>query len=119
MLDVKVHALKKDSREKRVKISKLLSCGLGGKTHRDGLAELARLFKTFRKDVRVNKRSRMHNNALARTYRYVVCEMEYRYRGVGAGQVRRRREIGRLREQQDNVAGGIWYGKEGQGSELG
>jgi hypothetical protein len=50
----------------------------------------------------------MHNNEPAQTYRYVVCEMENRYGYVGAGQVRGRREIGRLREQQDNVAGGIW-----------
>jgi len=36
--------------------------------------------------------------------RYVVYEIENRYGDVGAGQVRGRREIGRLREQQDNVA---------------
>jgi hypothetical protein len=59
-----------------VKISKLRSCGLGGRTHRDGLAELAGLFETFGKDIRVNKKSRMHNKELGRTYRYVVCEME-------------------------------------------
>jgi hypothetical protein len=94
-----------------VKISKLRSCGLGGRTHRNGLAELAGLFDTFGKDVRVNKKSRMRNNVLGRTYRYVVCEMENRYGDVGPGQVRGRREIGRLREQQNNVTGGIWYGK--------
>ena len=90
---------------------------LGGRTYRDYSAELAGLFG---KDVRVNNRSRMHNNEIARTYRYVVCEMENRYRNVGAGQVRGRREIGRLIDQQDNVAGGIWYGKgrEAHGSEL-
>lgn len=47
----------------------------------------------------------MHTNKLGRTYRYVVCEMEDRYGDVGAGQVRGRREIGWLREQQDNVTG--------------
>lgn len=40
--------------------------------------------------------------------------MENRYGDVGRGQVRGRREIGRLREQQDNVAGGIWYEKGGK-----
>jgi hypothetical protein len=53
----------------------------------------------------------MHTYKLGRTYRYVVCEMENRYGDVGPGQVRGRREIGWLREQQDNIAGGIWYGK--------
>jgi hypothetical protein len=95
----------------KVEISKLRSCGLEGRTHRDGLAELAGLFETFGKDVRLNKKSRMHTDKLGRTYRYVVCEMENRYGNVGAGQIRGRREIGRLREQQDNVTSGIWYGK--------
>jgi len=35
--------------------------------------------------------------------RYVICEIEDRYVDVGPGQVRGRREIGRLREQQDNI----------------
>jgi hypothetical protein len=91
----------------KVEISKLRSCDLEGRTHRDGFAELAGLFETFGKDVRVNKKSRMHIDKLGRTYRYVVCEMENRYRDIGPGQVRGRREIGRLREQQDNVTGGI------------
>ena len=94
-----------------MEISKLRSCSLGGRTHRDGFAELARLFETFGKDVRANKKSQMHNNELGRTYRYVVCEMENRYGDVGPGQVRGRRETGGLREQQNNVAGGIWYRK--------
>jgi hypothetical protein len=105
-------------REKRVNISNLHSCGVGRKTYRDGLAELAGLFETFEKEARVNTRCRMRNNELARTYRYVVCEMENRYGDIGGGQVRGRREIGWLREQQDNVAEGIWYGKGGKGAEV-
>ncbi len=44
--------------------------------------------------------------------------MENRYADVGLGQVRGRRETGRLREQQDNVAGDIWYvdGEKRRGS---
>jgi hypothetical protein len=59
---------------KNAKISKLRSCGLGG------------------------RRSQMHSNGLGRTYRYVVYEIENRYGDVGAGQVRGRRELGQLRE---------------------
>jgi hypothetical protein len=96
---------------KMVEISKLRSCGLEGRTHCDGFAELARLFETFGRDAKVNKKFRMHTDKLGRTYRYVICEIEDRYVDVGPGQVRGRREIGRLREQQDNITGGIWYGK--------
>jgi len=96
---------------KKVGISKLHSCGLERRTHRDGFAELAGLFETFGRDVRVNKKSRMHTDKLGWTYRYVVWKMENRYGDVGPGQVQGRQEIERLREQQDNVTGGIWYGK--------
>jgi hypothetical protein len=96
---------------KKVGISKLRSCGLEGRTHCDGFAELAGLFETFGRDVRVNKKSQMHTDKLGWTYRYVVWKMENRYRDVGPGQVQGRQEIKRLREQQDNVTGGIWYRK--------
>src|SRR6202789_499011 len=96
---------------KKVGISKLRSCGLEGRTHRDGFAELAGLFETFGRDVRVNKKSRMHTDKLGWTYRYVVWKMKTRTGEVGPGQVQGRQEIERLREQQDNVTGGIWYGK--------
>jgi len=109
-LDLKVHGLEMYSR-KKVGISKLHSCGLERRTHRDGFAELAGLFETFGRDVRVNKKSRMHTDKLGWTYRYVVWKMENRYGDVGPGQVQGRQEIERLREQQDNVTGGIWYGK--------
>ena len=52
----------------------------------------------------VNKKSRIHSNELSWTYRYVVCETEDRYLNAGSGQVLGGREIGRLREQQENVA---------------
>ena len=99
------------SREKKVEIRKLRSCSLGGRTHRDGFAELAGLFETFGKNVRINKKPRVHTSKLGRTYRYVVCEMENRYGDVGRRQIRGRRETGRLREQQDNVTGGTRHGK--------
>ena len=45
--------------------------------------------------------------------------MENRYGDIGRGQVRGRREIVRLREQQDNVAGGICMVREGgKGTEV-
>ena len=97
-------------REKRWGLASCILVALR-RTHRDGFAELAGLFETFGRDVRVNKKSRMHTDKLGWTYRYVVWKMENRYGDVGPGQVQGRQEIERLREQQDNVTGGIWYGK--------
>lgn len=54
-------------RKKKGKLASRVLAASGERTHSDGLAELAGLMETSGKDVRVNKKSWMHNNVVGRT----------------------------------------------------